>query len=55
MRHSQGDYQKVYDAIAHELDVEGYDGEFPSTHSAEKASRIETYFGNSQTDPSHLS
>lgn len=27
LRHSQADYQKVYDAIAKEMEVEGYDGE----------------------------
>ena len=27
MRHSQADYQKVYDKIAEEMEVEGYDGE----------------------------
>ena len=37
MRHSQADYQKVYDRIAEELEQEGYDGRSMSSNACELA------------------
>jgi cytochrome c peroxidase len=33
LAHSQADYQKVYDAIAESLEVEGYDGALRDQHA----------------------
>lgn len=39
LRHSQQDYQKVYDAIAEEMELENYDGESLSELAGSKVKR----------------
>jgi cytochrome c peroxidase len=40
LRHSQADYQKVYDRIAESLEKEGYDGESSPITRVARESRV---------------